>query len=267
MHTLSKPARLPILLIILITACVDPPEQFPPHMTKDMSELIADMPMDLAVDMVVDMPVLAQDMALILEDMSQPDEGLADMAIIDLCEGISCGVQRRCNPDSGACVACLEDTHCNTGTHCNIETFMCACSEFEIETDEGCKLITGSPCDPVMNRCIEETHCIAIKVGEMSAQSYCLRPKNGTTCAAPWPVRIDLNTATGGGVYCSVDSEKLSPEAVRNLGRSCMSNDACGGLGGECINTQCTYACIDGPGGGGRPNCANNCVDGYCQAF
>lgn len=268
MHSPSRPALPPVLLIIFITACVDPPEQVISQNPADMGDLIADM----TSDMTVDMRMPEQDMAPTLEDMpdmdmvtTQPDEGIADMPITDLCENVECGALGHCDPDSGACVACLEDAHCESETRCDLETFMCICPEFEVSTNDGCKLITGSPCDPMFNRCVEDTACISIEVGEMSAQNYCLRPENGGMCMAPWYERIELTTAAG-GVYCSVDHEKFSPEAVRNLGRACSEDDDCGGLGGECIDTSCTYACIVGTGVEGSDNCAHGCDDGYCQA-
>jgi hypothetical protein len=201
-----------------------------------------------------------RDMATIDQDRrSIPD------AHTDLCASSACGPTQQCNPASGDCVQCLEDTDCDANIPCNKDTLMCRCPEFQVMAQGECRLVTGSPCGPMKNRCVDGTACVAVEVGDMSAQSYCLLSSGESlSCMAPWPEKLEL-PSTPGKYYCSVDIEVFSPEVVRNLGRACGEDDDCGGLGGVCINTQCTYECSSE--GARGDNCANGCDEGFCKVL
>lgn len=108
-----------------------------------------------------------------------------------------------CNAATGACVECLEDSHCNssgsTSNECNLATQACQpkCGNGRLDEDEMCEASVDS--SEWMYRSCEEA--VTGTVGELSCtaaceidDSACIPPTTAVTwCRLQWPEAITLN--------------------------------------------------------------------------
>lgn len=151
------------------------------------------------------------------------------------CQEAGCQQGLRCAPD-GRCVECTENGHCGAGL---------ACVDFRCQ---GALLACAS--------CSEDWQCgsggACVEVGE----------HEGKACAPP----CVAGGCAEGGLTCQGGACLPDPAlfdgcyARRQVGSACDEAEACvrrGIVGGLCVDSRCTYRCVD----------SEDCPDGYeCAA-
>lgn len=140
------------------------------------------------------------------------------------------------DPNSGACVECTSDAHCQQnpwamGDRCDSASKTCTCSG-----DAGCAAKKqGSRCDPLYGTCgcASDAHCQAPLrcVGQLFGQTVCAAPCTADRdCTSSERPHCDVDK--GSCRACTSDDQcqnPLTPRCSTTLGRcvSCLNNEDC----------------------------------------
>jgi hypothetical protein len=205
------------------------------------------------------------------------DGGLGPIFLGD-CPRVACDAPLLCDPPSGLCVECLDNTACANAVStsgerqpvCDPRSHACVACRSDTDCGNGrhCKIDV----DPRRNACVEcvgRSHCSNGEVCD-SSSNQCT-----STCTGPGqcddpdkPICSNLATGAGTGVCVEcLDSSVCSgntPQCntVRKQCVECVDDSVCGGR--VCNgNNRCVECVDDTRCGGDTPNCdpdSNTCV-------